>query len=368
MSIMRPSSTLTVRPLLFSCVQLLHQGLARQSVYWPGISQDIESFVRDCYVCAKFAPAQKRLPLLPHQIPDLPYQQIACDILDFKGQPYLCVIDSYSKWLDVIAMSNKNSESVVKALEYLFSIHGIPQIVLADNMPFKSHVCTQFANDNNFQFVTCSPHHHQSNGLAERACGIARQFLNKCSEDPSANLLTCLLQYRVTPIPDLGVSPSQMLMNRLLRTKLPIKTALLEPCIPDIKNNLFYQQQKMAQYYNRTANNKEINYSIGDYVYTRNVLTNEWEPAIVVDICDEPRSYMVQTNGNPLRRNTTFIKPRSNINELNSNPAVSSHMLYDLVFKNNEVQPAVNQIIDPVVIVPNQRPQRNRRPPDRLNL
>lgn len=235
--------------------------------------------------------------------------------------------------------------------------------------PFLSYECKSFAQQYAFQFKTCSPYYHQSNGLAERACGIARQMLNKCIDDPSTNLQQCLLQYRATVISDLGASPAQLLMSRQLRTKLPtIRSCLLKPCIvSDAVEKLCDKQKKMSQDYDRSAFGTEVKYCKGDYVYVQNALPKLWEPGVICDVCDEPRSYMIQTSGRPLRRNACMIMPRTNNDPIVDNDVIDN-FLYQQVFKkpvpviNNEI-PIVEEI--PVV---RRTSTRTKKKPVRLDL
>lgn len=53
-----------------------------------------------------------------------------------------------------------------------FSDFGIPKIIVADNMPFNSIECKEFAKAIVSKFETSSPRYSQSNGLAERAVQI----------------------------------------------------------------------------------------------------------------------------------------------------------------------------------------------------
>lgn len=288
------------------------KALAQQTVFWPGINSDLEAFVAKCSVCAEVAPSQKKLNMIQHDIPDLPWWQIAVDILEYKGLFYLVVIDYYSKWIDAILMKDKTAHTVVDILSFLFSVHGVPKVLFADNNPFKSYVCTEFAEQQNFTIVTCSPHFHQSNGLAERAVGIVKSFLKKCFRDPKATLQNCLLQYRITPIAGLGASPAQLLMSRQLRSSLPIHVSKLKPAvIPNVKTLLTQKSNLTKQHYDKTANSKECTFSPSDYVFMQNPFTKEWEPGIIVEKCDEPRSYFVKNSGTSrvVRRNVKFLKP-----------------------------------------------------------
>jgi len=90
-----------LRQQMLGMVHGSHQGivksksLAKQSVYWPGMNSEIEQYVNKCSVCAKYSPSQKKVPMYLHDVPELPYEMVSCDILDFKGKPYLVVIDNF---------------------------------------------------------------------------------------------------------------------------------------------------------------------------------------------------------------------------------------------------------------------------------
>ena len=45
------------------------QNRARESVFWPGITKDIESKVKDCMICLENAPSQTKEILHSHEVP-----------------------------------------------------------------------------------------------------------------------------------------------------------------------------------------------------------------------------------------------------------------------------------------------------------
>ena len=71
---------------------------AREALYWPGMSAQLEEKVKDCTMCHDYAPAQQKEPLIPSPVPDLPWEVAASDILTFKGEQYLVLVDYYSKY------------------------------------------------------------------------------------------------------------------------------------------------------------------------------------------------------------------------------------------------------------------------------
>ena len=77
----------------------------------------------------------------------------------------------------------------------------------------------RFAETYDFLHRTSSPKHPKANGQAERAVGIVKALLNK-ARDSGSDPYLALLAYRKAPR-DLGASPSEMLMGRRLRSRIP---------------------------------------------------------------------------------------------------------------------------------------------------
>ena len=79
-------------------LHLAHQGVqrtkakARKVLYWPGMGKDIETMVRKCAQCQQLQPKHQAEPLVPHQIPDLPWMKVGADIFELNGQSYLLLI------------------------------------------------------------------------------------------------------------------------------------------------------------------------------------------------------------------------------------------------------------------------------------
>lgn len=281
------------------------QQRAKQIIYWPRINSDIENTVKDCKICEKHRRSNVKEPMILRKFPDFPFEKVASDILEYGGHSYLVIIDYFSKWLEVIRLERKTSQAIIAAMKTVFSNHGIPTEVYADNMPYSSKECSDFARSWCFKFVTSSPHYPKSNGLAERAVGIAKNMLRKCQD-----LELALLEYRNTPVTGLDKSPAQLLTGRLLRAKLPSAKQLSTPTFiswEEEKQKLEKNRDVYKNYYDRTAMIRK------EFEEKDNVVIQEgktWQPAIVTKKLDTPRSYIIQKqNGNFLRRNSSHIRP-----------------------------------------------------------
>lgn len=108
------------------------------------------------------------------------------------------------------------------------------------------------------------------------------------------------MNYRASPIDGIGVSPSQLLMNRQLRTKLPITADLLNSkAVESCKPQLIARQEKQKYYYDRHSATLP-NVNKGEIVRVQKD-SKQWEPAIV-DQKLADRSYVVRTGDNQLYR------------------------------------------------------------------
>ena len=117
-----------------------HQGIERcrlrvtTSVWWPGVSSQMETFVRQCSTCTRLHPPTKE-PMLSSALPKHPWEKVAIDLFVFKGKQYLLMVDHYSRYAEVIQLTATTSASVISSMKNIFSRHGIPHTVVSDSGP-----------------------------------------------------------------------------------------------------------------------------------------------------------------------------------------------------------------------------------------
>ena len=206
-----------------------HQGVfkcrlrAKSSVWWPGLSKQLEELVTNCTACARDRHIQAE-PIIPSESRLRPWQKVATDMFFYKGHTYLLVVDYYSSYVEIAKLETVASSDVIIHLKSIFARHGIPETVVSDNGPqYAAQEFVKFAEDQGFTHITSSPRYPQSNGKAERAVQTLKNLLKK-----SADPYNALLSYRATPL-ECGYSPSQLLMGRQLRSKIPVVPSTLEP-------------------------------------------------------------------------------------------------------------------------------------------
>ena len=196
------------------------------AVWWPGLSKQLEDLVNKCTTCTKErvnAPESA----IPSELPDRPWQKIAADLFELKGQPYLLVSDYFSRYVEVAKLSRTTSPDIVVHLKSMFARHGIPDQVLSDNGPqFSASSFAKFAEEYGFTHITTSPKYPQANGQVEQAVQTVKSMLKKATDPYQA-----LMAYRATPL-ESGLRPAELLMGRKIRTRVPTLPTLLEPSWP----------------------------------------------------------------------------------------------------------------------------------------
>ena len=220
------------RCMRLDTLKIIHEGhlgiskcrsRANQAVWWPGLSKQIEEMVSACHTCAKVRPEPKET-LMSATFPSRPWERVGVDLFELHGKVYIVIVDYYSRWVVYRKLTSLTSEHTIEVLKEVFATHGIPYLILTDNGPqFSAESFAQFAKSYGFTHTTSSPRFPQANGEAERAVRVLKEILRK-NEEPHLALLT----QRTTPLLS-GLSPSQLLMGRRLRTRLPVIPSTLLP-------------------------------------------------------------------------------------------------------------------------------------------
>ena len=105
---------------------------ARQGVWWPVLSTELEKLVNNCTECCK-ACIQSPEPLCPSPLPDLPFQKVASDMFELNGRTYLLLVDYYSRYVEIAKLSGTTATEIINHMKGIFARHGIPEVLISDN-------------------------------------------------------------------------------------------------------------------------------------------------------------------------------------------------------------------------------------------
>jgi hypothetical protein len=257
----------------------------------------------------KYAKNCQKETMINKEIPDGPWQIVTADMFYLNGENYLLLVDTYSKFPEVILLKNgTTSQAIIGELKTCFSRYGIPEIIYTDNgSQLASYECTKFLQKWEIKHKTSSPTYAQSNGFIERQVQTIKKILKKAIHDGKDMSMT-LLEYRTTPLGREIPSPAELLYNRKLKGQLPM--AKESQGSEKIVSQYKLRQKKQKIYYDKGAKDLtelKVNQTV--------MLLNhkkEWEPGVVHSVDkDRPRAYNVKldSSGVILNRNRRFLKP-----------------------------------------------------------
>ena len=260
-----------MRPAMLKQVHDSHLGIVKskqrgkESLYWPGMSKQIEDLVNDCPMCNEVDRKSPKESLISTKTPSFPWEEVASDILEFKSEHYLVVVDYFSKFIEADKLIDLSSTSTVELLKSYFGRHAIPMKLSTDNGPqYSSEEVLRFCKEYGIEHHTSSPYHPQSNSCVERAVQTVKHLWKKCKDKHLA-----LLDYCTTPLESCNLSPAQLLMSRRPRNLLPANKDLLKPRtynIDTVRKQLDEDKGKQKYYHDRKAGKEQPVFVQGDPV------------------------------------------------------------------------------------------------------
>ena len=192
------------------------------------MSTSIQNYRIICRDCQENAPSQTAEPIIQSPAPEWSFQQICMDYFFIGDHAYLVVVDRYSGWPSVFHFKPGQTTApyLLSVLRNHFASFGVPEESSSDGGPqFESEAFKSFLRTWGIHFRLSSVGYAQSNGRAEVGVKSMKRMLhNNISANGSLNndkILRALLEYRNTPLPDINLSPAQILFHRQLKDAIP---------------------------------------------------------------------------------------------------------------------------------------------------
>ena len=220
--LLKGTHILVPQTLCKEMIQLLHTGhlglekylnRAKQSMYWPGLYDELKDLIMNCTTCLKFS-AQKptsNKQHAAHKIPVHPWSKLASHIFYFEGDSYLLIVDYTSHFPIIRKLSSMTRKAIAHHMQSIFSKYRWPDTLVTDNGPcYTSKEFQLLMQSMSFNHLTSSPHYPQSNGLAEKFVGIIKNLFHKAKEKGQSPY-TALMVYRNTPLNGILQSLMQIL-------------------------------------------------------------------------------------------------------------------------------------------------------------
>lgn len=223
------------------------KAIARSHIWWPGLDQAIEELSARCEACQATAKNPPVTPLQSWIWPKAPWDRVHIDYAQKDTNNYLIIVDSHSKWLEVMRVSSTTSSFTISALQDLFSRYGLPLEIVSDNGPqFTSDEFKDYLKSIGTMHTLVPTYHPQSNGLAERSVQSFKHSLEKMLQDKrkcdsvDSKIKRFLLAHRSAPNVTTGLSPAELFLGRPIRTLMN----LVHPCTANKVQNKQYKQKQ----------------------------------------------------------------------------------------------------------------------------
>nr|XP_058942016.1 uncharacterized protein K02A2.6-like [Pocillopora verrucosa] len=351
----------------------------RTKVWWPKLEKDVERFFKTCEACQLVGRPDPPEPVASTELPQGPWCAVTIDYLGLlpSGEHILVVVDYYSRYYKVAVVRKITSEKTIECLETIFARHGLPEVLVSDNVPkLVSEKFKALLKENGIKHQRVTTRWAQENGKVERQNrSILKrlQLAHAEGKDWRRELLRYMAVYRTTPHQTTGQTPAFLLMGQYPRTKLP---ELSQPTHSDEEPRDRDQLMKFKskQYADASRNAKMGEVKQGDLVLMKqdkkNKLSTTYEPQLYKVKEKKGNQVVVSESDNPARvlhRNTTEVKQyhptddqlsNTKANQEKNTPPASVEMDTAVESGSTDFQEGS----------PWRYPQRICKPPDRLNL
>ena len=210
--------------------------LITRNYAWIGMDQDIRNHCATCQICAKAKlnlRAREPIELIKNPLVNSRHT-VSLDVATLpwseEGYRYfLLVVDTFSKWIEIIPMRDQTAESIKKAfLEGWVNRHGVPAVLMSDQgKNVDGEVLHALCNEYGICKKHSSAYHPEGNGTAERAIGRVKQVMRCLLADrnmPKTHwpLLLSEISFVSNSLPSANttVSPQELTYGHILRSPL----------------------------------------------------------------------------------------------------------------------------------------------------
>ena len=287
---------------------------AQESVFWPGINNEIEQLVEQCAKCHNKLPSQQQETMVSDDVPTRAFESVASDLFSLGGKTFMVCVDAYSGYPLVKEFRQEpDSETLIEVFKEWFSEKGYPSHFRSDQgTVYSSKKFQEYLEHYGIKWSPLSPTYAQSNGMAESNVKSMKHLLTKMEKPStkSTEYYDAILEYRNTPR-DKGLSPNQVLYGHNVKSTVPTHSSAMQRNFdPEVTEKIMDTRDERARYYNLKA--KDLpKLNPGNMVCIQDSSSKLWnKEGEVIDVSSTGRSYKVLlSNGKKYWRNRRFIRP-----------------------------------------------------------
>ena len=210
---------------------------AKASVFWPGITIQIQELRNNCQACHRLAPSNPRPPPTPSPDPVYPFHMICADYFCYGGHNYLVIVDRYSGWPYVCQLTGASPARTRQEATGIFRhIRHRGRIVV--RWRARIHGCVNAAVP--LRLGSCPPplvggvasfqHPGRDRGQVSQASDNGEYRNARRYRHPGIPAGRDMLTYRNTPTPLDNRSPAEIVFGRQIRDFMPVMPGKYVPC------------------------------------------------------------------------------------------------------------------------------------------
>ncbi len=204
--------------------------LLRDRFYWPGMKNDITSYLKRCRRCLAMSEAKDRASLKQYSASGpmdlLHMDYLKLDACKGKIRDVLVLTDHFTGYAQAFATRNQKAETVAATLwERWIPHYGFPERLLTDQgQDFCGKVITELCNLVGVRKIRTTPYHPQTNGQVERFNRTLIQMVGTLDKlkkrDWKTHLPGLVHAYNSTRNSSTGFSPYYLMFGR--QPRLPV--------------------------------------------------------------------------------------------------------------------------------------------------
>lgn len=268
----------------------------KEKYYWPGMSRDIEDYVKSCDQCQRRGRPNNKHELHSIEIKE-PFYYIGIDIvgplpITKNNNRYIVVaVDYFTKWPEAKAIKNANAIEVAEFIfEDIICRHGCPKKILTDRgSHFNNEMIKEITKKFNIRHNFSTPYHPQTNGLVERFNKTLCESLAKLEKEAEwdKNIAPVLFAYRNKKQESSKLKPFYVVYGREVKTifnqeSVPEKENWIQYLVDErskileqVRENVKKSQENQKKYHDKKIKTKT--FTIGEKVlYYKAAKEKQW--------------------------------------------------------------------------------------------
>ena len=217
----------------------------RSRVYWPGLRQDVRTYLASCTVCLACKSSCLRRAPMGHVAVGHRWDRVAMDLLDLsvtsaKGNLYVLVmVDCFSRWTEACPLQDKTALSVADAFfQHVVCRFGMPSVIHSDQgREFENKVMQELCLLCGAHKTRTTPYHPESDGLVERfnrtLLMMLAMFSGENKDDWDDLLPAVMMAYRSSVHESAGFSPYRLRFGEECTLPMDVGLPRWDPEPPD---------------------------------------------------------------------------------------------------------------------------------------